>query len=34
MFAEWDPESRYIATADVNNELVIYDFISGRMFYK
>lgn len=34
MFAEWDPESRYIATADANNELVIYDFISGRMFYK
>ena len=34
LFVEWDPSSRYIASIDVNNELVINDLISGKMFYR
>lgn len=34
LFVEWDPTSRYIASVDVNNELVINDLISGKMFYR
>ncbi|MDD4216826.1 MAG: caspase family protein [Bacteroidales bacterium] len=34
LHVEWDPTSRYIASIDVNNELVINDIISGKMFYR
>jgi WD40 repeat protein len=34
LFVEWDPSSRYIASIDTNNELVINDLISGKMFYR
>jgi WD40 repeat protein len=34
LYVEWDPTSRYIASIDVNNELVINDFVSGKMFYR
>ncbi len=34
LFVEWDPTSRYIASIDTNNELVINDLISGKMFYR
>jgi len=34
LFVEWDPTSRYIASIDINNELVINDLISGKMFYR
>lgn len=34
MFVEWDNNSRLIASVDVNNELVINDFYSGKMFYR
>ncbi len=34
LYVEWDPASRYIASIDVNNELVINDLFSGKMFYR
>ena len=34
LYVEWDPTSRYIASIDINNELVINDIISGKMFYR
>ncbi|MCK9255113.1 MAG: hypothetical protein M0P36_04935, partial [Bacteroidales bacterium] len=33
LFVEWDPSSRYLASIDSNNELVINDLISGKLFY-
>lgn len=33
LFVEWDPTSRYVASIDSNNELVINDLISGKVFY-
>lgn len=34
LFVEWDPSSRYLASIDSNNELVINDLVSGKMFYR
>lgn len=34
LYVEWDPSSRYVASVDVNNELVINDLVSGKMFYR
>lgn len=34
LFVEWDPTSRYIASIDTNNELVISDLVSGKLFYR
>ncbi len=34
LYVEWDPASRYLASIDVNNELVINDLVSGKMFYR
>lgn len=34
LYVEWDPSSRYIASIDINNELVINDLLSGKMFYR
>jgi WD40 repeat protein len=34
LYVDWDPTSRYIASVDVNNELVVNDLISGKMFYR
>ena len=32
LYVEWDPSSRYLASIDTNNELVINDLLSGKMF--
>jgi WD40 repeat protein len=34
LYVEWDPTSRYLASIDINNELVINDLLSGKMFYR
>ncbi len=34
MFVEWDNTGRYIASADDNNEIIIYDIIAGKVFYR
>lgn len=34
LYVDWDPASRYIASIDANNELVINDLVSGKMFYR
>lgn len=34
MFVEWDNTGRYIASADDNNEIIIYDIVAGKVFYR
>ena len=34
MFVEWDNTGRYIASADDNNEIIIYDIIAGKVFFR
>ena len=34
MFVEWDKTGRYIASADDNNEIIIYDIIAGKVFFR
>ncbi len=34
MFVEWDNTGRYIASVDDNNEIIIYDIIAGKVFYR
>lgn len=34
IYVEWDYTGRYLASADANNEIVIYDIIAGKVFFR
>jgi len=34
IYVEWDNTGRYIASADDNNEIIIYDIVAGKVFYR